>query len=358
MNHDNILRGFYLSHEKECIIVFCIFSHIGDSVFDHFPKEVTKLILDKYINSYWEKYWANIGYLKEKYYEEGIQEDYFKNFEKKKLNIEYHKTNIVSCCKCDITGKYIFTFPEPQLDNYVYKNLRLESLLHNNIISNCELRSSGGRIDKIDNFMFSPLRFIYEISDETILPFSFCKNNEYMVSKNNLNPKVIITLKPGIVIEKFNSLMFNLLVDTYQINDINYDSSYHEEIITQAQYYGEQYISASVYNDYKQYHLQFSKILNCIVIYSENNILQIDSRLILDYGYVKTKNMIHYDNKYIVPLIKCFDTDEIDGINLTRGKRIALKIRNGPQSDIIHVFAINYNVLGTSNGGIGLRYNS
>lgn len=115
---------------------------------------------------------------------------------------------------CDI----VFVLPMLQWDNskpFAYKKIRFDNYDYSSNIDHCELEYGGMRHQYIDGTMFKTLRHIYEILDESIIPFQYCSGKNWLPSINYHECRINVKLK--------SMINFNLLVDIWKLDEDFYD---------------------------------------------------------------------------------------------------------------------------------------
>lgn len=190
---------------------------------DALPPELIELILEAYKNI--DKDWEEVMYQKKVFYaNQDADLKQYKSNPSTKLNTKFYETSVLDCAvnlvnKQDRNFKCNFVFPKSHLRKYVYKNLRLVCGIHNLYIKDCEIDWRGCCVDKINLEMFETLRYLYNITDSTILPFSFCRDGKFfMASSAEIQARIMF--KSGH--KDLNN--FKLLVDIYEITDTDFDS--------------------------------------------------------------------------------------------------------------------------------------
>lgn len=230
-------------------------------------------------------------------------------------------------------NKYSFRFSKLNLNKYVYKNLRFSSNVDANTIEKCELIVGGSPIDTIYGITFETLRYLYKISDNSMLPFSFCKYNEYITQ---CIPEIDIHIYLG-----KNTDNFNLSVDIYEICNPEYNPTKFRcsDIITQLQLNKGKILA-------RELSLNFKHMVNYIIINVPNGKLK-DFKLLFNgvKSNITITHMFKYDDNYIIPLTKSLDWEYITtyGINFSRLDTVTLSTDIVGIADKVRVFAINYN---------------
>lgn len=357
MQSDSVLRRWYLSRQKECIYIICFLNQ-----YNTLPADVVKYIIYLYTNTYWD----NIKLLKAKYYgkEDAYVEEY--NCTSHKLNIKFHETMEISGIRNG--DRSVLAFPKSNLNKYVYKNLRTVTNL--DTIRSYELQQSGCTLDRIYVQTFSSMRFIYGIHNESILPFSFCKNNEYLL-ENNADIHIQCFSKWNIIVvdEKIS-----LLVDIYEIIDddkisycvdgilkkIESKNTVPYSVITQTQFTGEDFIYYYVLPC--AYKLNFYCVINYIIINIPKG-QPINFHLTLGEMYPNFSmiDAIIYNNQYIIPFTKYLNNFNY-GINFSQINHQMLTIKfdkniNYDRNDCISVYAIGYNGVQTICNSTNIVFN-
>lgn len=340
MQSDNVLRQWYKLRQKECIFIICFLNQ-----YDILPADVVKYITYLYTDTYWD----NIKRLKAKYYgkEDAYVEEY--NCTSHKLNIKFRETMEISGTRNG--GKCTLIFPKSNLAKYVYKNLRTVTNL--DTVRSYELQQSGCTLDKIYVQAFPSVQFIYGIHNESILPFSFCKNNEYLIANDtDIHIHCFSKWNIAVIDEEIT-----LLVDIYEI--INGDEV-ENSIITQTQFTGEEPIL-----NYKlpgMYKLHFSCVINYIIIdISKGQPISFHLTLSEMYPNFSMSDAIFYNNQYIIPFTKSLNNINY-GINFSTISNLMLTITfdrniNYGRDDGVGVYAIGYNGIQTNCNSTNVVFN-
>lgn len=356
MESDSILRRWYLSRQKEYIFIICFLNY-----YDTLPADVVKYIIYLYTDTYWD----NILRLKAKYY--GTEDAYVEKYNhmSHKLNIKFHETMTISGTRngdrCELV------FPKSDLNKYVYKNLR--TVTNFDTVRCYELQQSGCQLDKIYVKTFPSLQFIYDMPDKSILPFSFCKNNEYLIA-NDINTYIYCFSKWNIAVVYEE---ITLLVDIYEIIDdmeISYcvdgisrkiepEKSESHSLITQTQFTGEDIIYN--YTLPGTYRLNFNYVINYIIIDIPKG-APINFHLTLGemYPNFSMLDACIYNNQYIIPFTKFLNNFNY-GINFSTIRNQILTIQfdqniNYDRNDCIAVYAVGYNGIQTIRNSVNIVF--
>lgn len=204
----------------------------------------------------------------------------------------------------------------------------------------------GSPIDTIYRITFETLRYLYKISDSSILPFSFCKDNKYIT-------QCIPEIDIDIYLDK-NIDNFNLSVDIYEICNPEYNPTKFRcsDIITQLQLNKGKMLARGLSLDFKH-------MVNYIIINIPNGKLK-DFKLLFDgvESNITITCMFKFGNNYIIPLTKSLDWEYITtyGINFSRLDTVTLCMDIDGISDKVSVFAINYNEIIMGYHGYNLQY--
>lgn len=233
-----------------------------------------------------------------------------------------------------------FILPKLESDKLVYRFVRFTSVAHNDLIHSCGLEYMGSLIDFAYKEIFTALRNIYGIKDNTMLPFAFCRDNKYFIPGRKKDINIYIGPMPDIIDN------FTLSVDIYEmIEPLKYDIP---NIIVQQQFTGFENLAMC-----GKYKLNFNHIVNYIIIDApkctiERFILHIDN---FDTD-IDMKDIIYYNNQYIIPFTKSLDLDNFDtfGVNFSgRNVMLMLWLKSDDENVFIDpgsrvgIFAVNYN---------------
>lgn len=125
------------------------------------------------------------------------------------IKLNYVKTVTLEQTEYPNYKKYDFPKHNDKLGQYVYKNLRFENSDYNELVDTCEIEVDGARLDKIYKKTFNVLRYIYKINDNTVLPFHFCTDDNWLIEGRSGNRIYIKSEAPTI----------KLLIDIYEFTD-------------------------------------------------------------------------------------------------------------------------------------------
>jgi len=115
-----------------------------------------------------------------------------------------------------IWPKSILVLPKLELSKFVYKNLRFMDTKWNDLVNSCEINYCGSRVDMIYDRVFKSSETNYGITDESVLPFSFCIDPEYLREDLEVNINIVIVFNCGLFDLIFQK-EFHMLVDIYEI---------------------------------------------------------------------------------------------------------------------------------------------
>ncbi len=298
-------------------------------------------------------YWTNIEQLKSKYY--GSEDEHFaKNYpNNNNKQVDFRETIVIEASgTVRANGMPHYNFPPLPSNKFVYKNLRIK-WDHMDNIEYCELECGGPRIDKIYGRVFKSLRYIYDINDEELVPFYFCKDSEYLPNSNNTR----INFRFG---DKDCEYNLSVSVDVYEINDpeFNHDIFVHNDVIQQCQFTGVEAMPAQ----FGKFKLDYNHVVNYILVSIPNsNILDLNLRLDDNNICIPIDNMLCYDGHYVIPLTTSLDKNNINkyGINLSRVDRPYLNVKLETFGDIdtrVYIYAINNGAIGIRKNMVGLLY--
>lgn len=343
MDTDGISQIVNFDFKKEYGPTITIFICIHNNL-NIFPIELIQLIINICTDT--EFHWRSIALWKEMLFSGALDNSLVKhkNNPTKKLITKFHST--VSINSTRIGNKYSFRFPKLHLNKYVYKNLRFSSILDSNAIEKCELIVGGSMIDTIYGITFKTLRYLYKICDNTVLPFSFCKDIEYI-------PQCIPEIDININLCK-NIDNVNLLVDIYEICNSEYNPTKFvcTDIITQHQ------LNKGKMSP-KGLSVNFKYMVNYIIIHIPNGKL-IDFKLLFNgtNSNITATHMFKYDGMYIIPFTKSLDQEYFTtyGINFSRLDSVTLTMDIDGINNQVSVFAINYNEIRMGCYGYNLQY--
>lgn len=237
---------------------------------------------------------------------------------------------------------------EPRLatgdsEKFVYKNLKSDTQIEDS----CQLIQNGKIIDMIDGEIFSTLRLLYGISDNNILPFSFCKENNFLLP-SIWNTKLIINANKNINSEEVhtesecNKSTFNISVDIYEI--VEDCDKISDMVITQIQSLGAESIS-KMNQRIGRYRLCFQHIMSHIIIHLPKG--TINKFLIQINGMdlpITISNMKYHNDQYVITL-----TNNIThGINFSNINHASINIWFGTDyefidNDYMCIYGISYN---------------
>lgn len=269
-------------------------------------------------------YWEEISKLKKIYYGE---EDAYVD---KHINSQYRpKMKYYGTYHLKQINNTTYIFPKINLEKFVYKNLK-----SNGEIESCQLEQNGKIIDNIDGVIFPTLRLLYGITDVNIIPFSFCKENEFLLP-SIWNTKLIIHTNNNI----------NLSVDIYEIID---DCErlpvgvLPDMIITQVQSNGKQTV-------HRHYRLCFLHLINFIIIYLPKGL--ISSFRLQFNGHdspITILDTIYHNNQYIIPLAKYLTNDGVHGINFSSADNVYINLwfdagEKLTDDDYLCIYGVSYN---------------
>ena len=235
---------------------------------------------------HYDEHFANVKEYKKNYFHETVDKYFQETNLNKPMDMVYVNTYTLTPT---FYNKYIrFAFPNFQSNKIVFKNLRLMDNKLNNLIDQCTFDVAGSHIDIIYGKVFDLLRYIYGITNESVLPFSFCRNNDYCPNMDN--GSVVIQLNQNIV-----PFDFNLQVDVFEVNE----PTNINNLLIQLQFSGEEDICSG----HCKYKINFNNQVCFLVMESDATIdrfkLQIDG---WDFDNYNMENMIKYKNYYILPL--------------------------------------------------------
>lgn len=325
---DDIIRSVYDKNKIECII--CTLSHF------------LPLDLVRYLSKiYADIYWGQIQILKEKYNREA--NGFFETYKDKsyKLNLKSYAT-MVSFVDRHREGLCTFTFPIPFISKYVYKNLRIKSL-DQSMVQYCELTCGGHKIETIYGQIFPTLRYMYGITNTNILPFSFCKKNEYLIGGNFDITLDCLIDKQYLMNENFSFYDYKLVVDVYEIIDEDYNPNPNINIFTQVQFMQSE--SPILY----PIEPKLKNIINYIIVHLKEGKL-IKFYLLIN-GVDIDANIIHYGDQYIVPFAKFNEY----GINFSEIHSHKINIQSDCENTV-SMYAISYNGLVTTPDYCGVSF--
>jgi hypothetical protein len=226
-------------------------------------------------------------------------------------------------------------FPNDLSNQMVCKNLRFNNKKWNECIEWCCFECQGYQLDKIYGRIFPTLRYIHNINDESTLPFSFCRDNDYISYPLYHTTRFYFEFNENFLTD----CRFELLIDVY--DKVN---PYHEiksQEIFQTQFTGED----PAMDKNGKYRFGFhSPISHLIFGYDNAKIEKLDVYLDGRKTVINLDNAIEYDNNYIVPLSK---SNCKDGINFSHlSNDIAHVIFSKYQDDgLFYCYALSQNVV-------------
>jgi hypothetical protein len=318
-----------------------------------------------------DSYWTAVQELKAKYF--GGIDNYLKdqymginNTEK----VTFKETIQLSTMGTIRSGAVCkFVFPILPSNKFVYKNLRITSNKFNAIIEICELKCNGSSIDSCYGRAFNALRYIYNITDDTLFPFDFCRDDKYLPNNSTYCAYTRFTPK------EFNMNVddFGLSVDVYEIDnaDFNSDAFAYDGIISVCDFTGAEYALKSC-NSCK-IKLNYNHVINYIMVSIPNTkinriILQMEGIVVCN---IPITDMFCYDNHYIIPFTPELNLTNIAtyGINFSSIDTTTIMIDYEVYADDvanptyvdgafvpIYIYGITTNVLMGKNEQTGLRY--
>lgn len=327
----NIEHDFYSSHKKECIPLICILNG-----FDIFPLEVTRHIISMYINIYW----TSIKKLHNKYYTPD-NDKLIKYHNQKSKNMTYYKTVTV-----DTRGdNRNWTFPKLE-SGFVYKNLRFSDGKNNDDFLHKCVIAHGNKIEQIMESQFQILRYIYGITNPNILPFSFCKQNEYLESdSSDVYISIIVKNQYGNIKHAY----FSLDMDIYKINDFHHNPFYTNiqireitpidtkvQITNNGNLLVNYDLCDSIYDHYAVSHI--------ILSFTENTIIDVNLLFNGINSGIKVNDLVYCDNKYIILL----SNSDVHGIYFFSKQKtnITLSVTGKRNKDNrINAYLMYYNIV-------------
>ncbi len=255
------------------------------------------------------------------------------------------------------SGRQIkFIFPQLKSNKFVYKNLRLNDTKWNNYIEYCTLESSGSELDKIYGRVCKTLRYLYDITDDTILPFSFCRTDEYFPKSD------IVTY---ILFEKnIPDDDFSLEVDIYEIMDPDFDPDtfVYNNAVTQIQFTGEESLCNC---NCAKFRLDFNHVVCYLILSITNNTPKyINLRLGGTDTHIALADAIVYDDHYIIPLTVSLDKEFINTFDIGFGRidhaQLDINLENCSTNldDVVYIYALNYNGIEIRSNGLSLLFSS
>jgi hypothetical protein len=212
------------------------------------------------------------------------------------------------------------TLSQLNIDNTynIYKNLKCTNI---NCIESIKLTIGGCRVDKIYTNIIDVLQHLYQIDDKTIIPFDFCKNNNFIKQPSYQEVGIIVEMKNGYSVNDFN-----MTIDIHELNNLDKEfyinNNNHLSIISVTDNKNFQ-----TFEKYAQitlpFHLPTSYlILDCnkikiklLNIYFND----IDSGITLEDTYM-------YNEKYILPFTPSLNKINKYSINMARISETILHI--------------------------------
>jgi hypothetical protein len=153
------------------------------------------------------------------------------------INLNYSETIELHNFE-DLGNKIVFNLPHTE--NSFFKNLRFADESIYSKIKSCTLIIGGQPIDKIDANMFDCMRHLYNIDNDAIIPFHFCKKNKYLLTARYHEIKIHMLAS-----DEYNKLIDNIIlkIDIFNIceeTNINnltsspYSASYEQVVNVQS----------------------------------------------------------------------------------------------------------------------------
>lgn len=264
----------------------------------------------------------------------------------KTVNLEFHAGGFIG------SGRRVtFMFPKLESSKFVYCNLRLKDSKWNNVIRSCELELAGARADKVYGKVLKTLRYVYGIKDETVLPFSFCRDGEYLaVNKSDVR----LNIEFDVYSDPIYGDDFELLVDVYSIENGPYFNPVEfnrDRAITQLQFTGTEITSG---REVEKFKLDFNYLVNFLIVsFSNNRPEKID---LLFNGHdtnINLENMIQYDDHYIIPFTPSLDLNNFStyGIDFSKidNPQLNIWLENKSNTCQVCIYAVNYNTFNFMN---------
>ncbi len=256
---------------------------------------------------------------------------------------------------------YLFQFWE----NHVFKNLRFSSPLLNNIVESAELVIGGTTIDRLNGSLFSIIRSIYKINDETVLPFYFCTKHGYLRSPEHHEIRINMTMRPWKDLPlEFDD--FSLLCDIYEC-----DSTYEDAISNGNGYRVKHMVSQLKFDPDVNINyldeINLWETTHLIVKLNDFNIQDIYRFEIVDNNIYRTAainfDVIEkYGDYYIIPLNYPDNSGPKkkllirDKSKMSPVEKLILRIELYSEGGKIDIYRINLNFLIYMSGMVGIRH--
>ena len=263
------------------------------------------------------------------------------------IDLTYNKTITLNPIGCLGPNRQV-AFVLPKLtDNckMAFKNLRVNDIMTwESRFYSCELDCSGQRIDIIYSQIIETLRYVYDIDNPSVLPFSFCKPNDYLLSDLFSEMKIIFKLND--YDNTNNDIEFNLKIDVYDVCDNKTEEfqklqSYKEKEIFQLQFNGEE----SAECKYSKYKLNFNHPITHLIFSTDNSKIE-ELQLVLDgqASAINLNNAHKFDKDYIVPLSNPNLSSGLNFSNINHAQ-INVKFSNVSHGNLFYCYAVNQQVL-------------
>jgi hypothetical protein len=297
-------------------------------------------------------YFDKIKELKGKYY--GAQDEYFaSNPNNMVQKLSYHKTIKIEPTGTPQSNKSCtFFLPILESNKFVYKNVRFTSGNHDTSVDRCTLECNGSYIDQLYGFMFQTLRHIYNINDNTFIPFYLSMENEYLPKNDNC--------RVDIRFNEINDMDFSLSVDIYEIINEDFDSNTftYDKIVPLCQYTGEEDMNHKNINTFK---INFNHVINHIIIHTPNGTPQ-NINLLFDDETISfpVDKIESYNNHYIIKFTPNLEEENINiyGINYSKidKAKIEIEMEEYENCEHCHIYGVYWNAITMRNNLIGLRF--
>jgi len=315
----------------------------------------------------------------------GVQDEYFEKDEFTRTDERYRnaKMTYVETVTLTFTIDQVNTntkrvtieLPDhyTKLKEFAYKNLRFDSNCDYDI-HYCSLINNGNYdyIDKIYGKSFKVLRHMYGIKDQTVIPFHFCADGNWLPIPLVPNFKLCFSLN--------NNKEFKLLVDVYELERDIYpkpklwekDTPRFDYQMMQCQHTGPELCSNKITKFRLDYNNPMTHLLLNLPAPFEKMILQFNGHDVItvdntidknryyhdDHKSCEIKDVEIYDNHYIIPFTK----SKRSGINFSRIDNITLFImwtnefKLIDQVSVCNVYGLNLQGCTMQHGFFGLCF--
>lgn len=306
-----------------------------------------------------EEYFSEIKNIKKLCFNN--QDQYYLNKNFLRNNEDYNNFNY----------KYISTYSESLLmdkknisllidnpsdgENYFLSNIKINNQKN---IQSIELQIGGSRFDIIYNFdgiFFGELRNLFEIEDETIIPFPFLFYSKFIPIPKYFNIKLIF---------KFLSELGQQIQINYDIYKLESESPKTIEFLTmQSQFNGDEQFYNRQLQPFGKFLIDFNYPLLYIILYLPNNKL-ISCELNFQFGDRNLKklqtNITETKNCYLIKFVPSMSLQNIldYSINFSGYDKCVMTLQTEKyfENQLVYIIGINAQIVTAESGFIGIKY--